>query len=171
MIGDQGARRFGFTPDIDQRPWPVETPGPQGIVPDVEMFALVGQPLALHQARHHGDPLAAVGIAGVMLRKADACLVELGPVPGIDQIDRKTAAADVLDPERKLREHDRMIEIGLDRGDDLDPAGQRGQCGRRAPGLELIEILLMRIDRVLRNQRGVVAQRLCREQEIAVALP
>ena len=135
------------------------------------MLALVSEALALHQARHHRDPLAAVGVARVVLGKADARLVEFRPVPGIDEIDREPAAADVLDPERQLGQHDGMIEIRLDRGDDLDPAGQCRDRRRRAPCLELIEILLMRIDRVLRDQRRIVAELLGRQHQIAIALP
>ena len=63
------------------------------------------------------------------------------------------------------------IEIRLDRGDDLDPARQCRERRRGAPRLELVEILLMRVDRVLGDQRRIVAEPLGRQHEIAVALP
>ena len=135
------------------------------------MFALVGEALALHQARNDGDPFAAIGVARIMLGKADTCLVELRPVPGVDEVDREPAAADVLDAQRQLRQHNRMIKIRLDGSDDLDPARQCRDCGRRAPCLELIEIFLMGIDRVLRDQCRVVTEPFRRQHKVAIALP
>jgi len=46
-----------------------------------------------------------------------------------------------------------VIEIGLDRSNDLDALGQRRDRCRGTPGLELIEVFLMRVDGVLRDQR------------------
>jgi hypothetical protein len=64
-----------------------------------------------------------------------------------------------------------MEQIGLDRRNDLDPAGQRSQRCCRTPGLELIEIFLMRIDGVLRDQGRIVTQRLGLQDQRLVALP
>ena len=93
-----------------------------------------------------------------MLRKTDSGLVELRPIPGVDEVDREPTAADVLDAERQLGEHHRMIEIRLDGGDDLDPAGQCRNGGSGAPRFQLVEILLVRIDRVLGDQGRIVAE-------------
>ncbi len=106
-----------------------------------------------------------------MFRKADAGLLQFRAIPGIDQIERKAAAADVLDPKRHLGQHDRMIEIGLDRRDDLDAACQCCNRRRRAPGFELIEILDVRVDRVLRDQCRVIAKLFGGKHEIAIAFP
>ena len=64
-----------------------------------------------------------------------------------------------------------MIEIGLDRSDDLDALRQCRNRGGSAPGFELIEILLMRIDRVLRDQCRVVTEPFRRQHKVAIALP
>jgi len=64
-----------------------------------------------------------------------------------------------------------MIEIWLDRRDDLDAARQRRESGGRRPGLQLIQALGVRIDRVLRDERRVVTQRLGFKHQRPVALP
>ena len=79
------------------------------------------QRLPAHQRLHHRQPFAAIGVTFVVFGEADAGFLQLRPVPGVDQIDRETAAADMLDAERHLRQHDRMIQVRFDRGDDLDP--------------------------------------------------
>ena len=46
-----------------------------------------------------------------MLGEADAGLVELGTIPGIDQIDRKPAATDVLDAGAEIGKPDRICPL------------------------------------------------------------
>jgi hypothetical protein len=171
VVSDQCAGGFGLASDIDRRPLPIEVGRAKHIVAHVKMLSLVGEPFTLHQARHHRDPFAAISIAFVMLSKADPGLLELGTVPGVDQIDRKAATADAFDSKRHLGQHDGMIEIRLDRRDDLDPARQCCDRGRGAPGFELVEILDMRVDGVLRDQCRIVAKLFRGKHEIAIAFP
>jgi hypothetical protein len=124
---------------------------------DVEVQALEGQPLAADERLDHAQPFALIGIALVMLGETDAGLFQFWPVPGIDQIGGEAAAADVLDLQCHLGENDRVIEIRLDRRDDLDGVRQARERRRRRPRLELVPVRIVRIDRMLGDKRRIVA--------------
>jgi hypothetical protein len=106
-----------------------------------------------------------------MLGKADARGLELRSVPGVDEVEREAAAADLLDAQRHLGEHHRVVEVGLDRGDDLDALGQRRQRRGGRPGFELLAFAIVRVDGVLGHQDRIEAQRLGRLHQRAVARP
>ena len=112
-----------------------------------------------------------VGVSFIVFREADTRLRQLRTVPCVDEIERETPAADVFDLQRHLREHDRMVEIGLDRRDDLDAIGQRRDCRRRCPRFELIELFVVGIDGVLSDQRGIEAEPFCFQNQVTIAGP
>ncbi len=171
MVGDQRAGRFGFAADIDRRAWAEQILRGQRVVGDGEMVALMGDAFPGDQARDDGNPFPAIGVTVVMLAKGDARLFELHPVPGVDQVEAEAPAADVFDLQGHLGQKDRMVDVGLDGGDDLDAAGQRGQRGGGGPGFELVMVGQMRVDRVLRDQGGIKPQRLGLQHHGAVVLP
>src|SRR5471030_707215 len=143
----------------------------QDVVGDLEILALEVDPLAAHQHLDDLQPLLAVGIALVVLAELHAGVHDLLAVPGVDQIQRHATMADRLDLHRHLGQHHRVIEHRLDGGDDLEAARQRRDRRRRGPGFELVEILAVRIGRVLGDQHAVVAQLLGLQHELLVALP
>src|SRR3954463_609860 len=118
------ARRLGLSPDIDGRPGPIGAGRAQLVVLYPEVLPLDGHALAAYQAIDDGDPLPAVGVSRVVLGKGQTRSLKLGSVPGVHKVEREAPFADVLDLERHLRQHDRVDESGLDRGDDLNPACQ-----------------------------------------------
>ncbi len=131
------------------------------------MLALKIRGLALHETVDDLEPLAAVFVTDVMLRKTDAGFFQLGLEPGIDHVERETPLADVLDAEGHLGEHDRMIETRLDRRDDLDALGQRRRRCAGGPCLEDVVLLVARIDGVLGEEDRVEAGPLRAEYDLA----
>ena len=93
-----------------------------------------------------------------MRGERDAGLFQFRHVPGIHQVQREPALADVFDLQRHLCQDHGMIQVRLDGGDDLNPAGDRRKRRGRGPGFKLIVRRMMRIDRVLRHQGAVIAQ-------------
>ena len=135
------------------------------------MLAGEVDPLAAHQGFDDRQPLASIGIALVVFEKRNAGIDNLAPVPGIHQVDREAALADVLDLQRHLGQHDRIIKHRFDRRDDLDTAGESRQCRRRGPGFKLVEVVAVRIGGVLGDQRAVIAERFGFQHEAPVAIP
>ena len=115
-------------------------------------------PLALEQSPDHVKPFGPVRIASVMIGEHDPGSFDLGPVPGIDEVDREATVTDLVNAECHFGEHHGMVEHRLDRRDDFDARRQRRQRRGCRPGFELIEGRIMRIDRVLCHQHAVEAE-------------
>jgi hypothetical protein len=77
----------------------------------------------------------------------------------------------VLDLEGHLGEHNGVVQQRLRGRDDLDAACDRGERGRGRPGFELVARPVVRIDRVLGHENGIVSERLGFPHEAGVALP
>lgn len=106
-----------------------------------------------------------------MRAEGDAGLLELGPVPGVDEVEAEPPVRDVLDLQRHLRQHHGVVEIGLDGGEDLDAAGERREGRRGGPGLDLVPVRQVRVDRVLRDEGRVITQGLGLQHRVAIVRP
>ena len=82
-------------------------------------------------------PLLGVGVAVVVvLRQLDAHRVVLRLVPAGDDVEPCPAAADLIDGGHLLRGDERVVERGVDRGEDEDALGLRQEPGRKRDGVE-----------------------------------
>jgi hypothetical protein len=106
-----------------------------------------------------------------MIVESDASAVEFGLIPGVDEINAKAAAADLLDLQRHLRQHDGVIKIGFDGSDDFDAFRQRRCRCRSRPCLELLVARTAGADGMLRDQRAVEAELFGEKNYVLVVLP
>ena len=111
-------------------------------------------------------PFLRIGVAVVVvLRQVDAHRVVLGLVPAGDDVEAGAAAADLVDGGHLLGGDERVVERGVDRGEDEDALrlGEQPRCERDGIEHALVEVGLAAVPDPARDREHEVEPHLVGE--------
>ena len=136
------------------------------------MLTLVTEARLVPDSVDDAQPFVGARVAVVMLLEMDAVASSLVLPPGRHDVERETAAADVIDARSLLGEDCRLVKRGADRHHQLQLLGDGGQRGRRGPRLQRVGIdTLDVVHEEFGDERYVVADLLASLRQFLHVVP